>query len=585
MPIPFVLSDEQKFSMLVNTNQNLHSVLNQIDLNNHNIRDKRVVDEIDKLLPSIKIDKAAMSGWQTLRNSILENVAELQTRRSILAAMIVSGGAIARSDIDLTRCPNISQSVRDIRAAYQADVIAHRMPNLPGSQFAERGHQLGFLRPTSNSPSVVNTMVNSYQLLTKNMDLNSRLNVAIKRLLEDPSKTLFKGREWQMLDLAKLNDAYYKHFGKPIRVRSQRRAVSKQGKETRASYAPGNTTLRLLNFSCQDQQESSDDEVFWTGHYYFLQNLVDVYNEIDKGMRQGLDSEIELNMKWARNSWTTHLYKGITEQSGQQGINIIIGQQTIYNGFCPWVAGIIGVEDDNAEYEAIQATVEKIGDVADAVNMGAETVAVISGPTPLGVGAAAVASAAALVSTTADVTSAVVGIVNFFDKDDTIGFSILSGKGDYAQDHSLGIGTIPLANAITKVVQGSGARYEINAQESLTGPEKEVARTWYFRQITAMGPSKHQDPVGIWGGNGNDKVTIPFGQKVDKIINWDTNQHGSGHAEWKHAPQLVNNNTAAKGAIHWGVSGAGSVTYEPWVSAGIFSEPAAEKYQTEREID
>lgn len=546
----------KRLSDTLNNHNKISALLMSIDPNNMSKKDKIVLEAIDTAAKNyLSSDAELKHEWNDMFES-LKNMIEwgADSDRGLIAALILAGAAIDRPDVTLRE--DLSQSLVEARQKYQA--VIHAQPSPLLSTVIERLEM-----PRSKANFVVN-IAKSYKVIKTKMDTGSKLDAAIKSLLQDNTKPLRVGYDFRNLDIDRLIQERDSRFGKkPVGESTILPNTSGSGQKDRQIVAPTSLELKAINFDCIKRQEDSTDEIFWVAHFYRMKNLVEVYNQIDEAIRNERLNKLELDLEWERNSWVSSVHTGTNENSNKVPLNHNIGLTDIHHGFCPWICNITCVEEDDSEYEAINEVIDTIDDIAETIGYGASTVAVLSGPTPAGAVAGAVASVADIVSFACDVVGAVVDIVNFFDENDTIGFTDQQGLYDYAGVPAQTTDPFPL-----QVGKLRGAKYLIRTEYNLAGQES-FNRIWRYEQATVHGSWKHHDPFGFHGGSGDDVTTLQFSNPVHSLIAHgvqDNFEAGVRHAEWKAAPQLQNDQRTIKGVVHWGVSWENEIDYRAWAS-------------------
>jgi hypothetical protein len=517
--------------------------------------------------------------WKS-RNKILDELLYWGwgTNRNLLSAMFLAGAAIAHPEWVLRT--DLAPSLLEARAAYAAS-----KPSVSPSDLTQP--VLKKLSPKGPSP-FIQELAEGYRRLVLKAK-GGKLDTAIKTLLQDKTKPLRVGRGFSTLDIEVLNQARSEHFLTARKATAWRNWLGDMHSEPRDAYAPTASRLKALEFKCLCTQDAvTDDEIFWTCIYMSVDNLEEIYQIIDKAILNGTIATVDLPIKWRMQGSKSILFKGLNPSKPPQTLNMDLGQANIYNGFSPWSAVLACVEDDDAEYDAVVEVVDTIGDAAEVISKGARSVAAMAGPSFLGVAAAAVASAASLIDLGADIVSAVVDIVNYFDNDDTIGFVYANGAGDYILDAPPPADPQKLATKALRASSRSGeGAYQITTQEVLSGNQGPFKRAWRYRAWDAMGEATKHDPIGFWGGEGDDLVELYTGGEVDRFLPGSYVAHeplspkDAAHAEWVEGPTLQANKVKVEGKVHWGVRGENSITYSPVAKVMSYTLPQKEKFVIE----
>jgi hypothetical protein len=540
----------------LNSHRRISGLLMSFDPNNMSKEDKPILETLNTAARSyLAGNDELMHEWDSAY-ARFANMIEWGSGsdRDLIAALILAGAAIDRDDVELR--PDLSPSLVEARQKYQQAIAAQ--PSIIWGNIIDT---LPMPRPKAN---FVVKLARNYRIVKANMAPDSRLNVAIKTLLQDDSKSLRVGEDFRTLDIDKLNGERDRRFKeRPVGVSTIRPNTNGSGQQYRKMYAPTSLELKAINFDCIKRQEDSTDEIFWVTQFYKVKNLVEVYNQIDDAIKNERWNELDLNIEWERQSWLSGLHNNIDENSDNVPLNHRMGLAEIHYGFCPWVCNMTCVEQDDSEYEAVNEVIDTIDEIAETIGYGASTVATLAGPSPAGAVAGAVAGAASIVSFACDVAGAVVDIVNFFDENDTIGFVDQQGLYDYAGVSAQT--TDPFSLEAGKI---RGARYLIRTEYTLAGQEQ-FNRMWRYEQDTVYGPWQHRDPFGFHGGSGDDITTLRFNNPVHSLFAHDVQcnyEAGVRHAEWKAPPQLQNDNLSVRGVVHWGVSWENEIDYRAWVS-------------------
>ena len=546
----------ERLDNIFRSHRRISGLLMSLDLNNMSNEDKPVLEELNTSAKRyLKSDVNLLREWENTYERFL-NVIEWGSGsdRNLISALLLAGAAIDRPDINLR--DDLSPSLIQARVKYQQVIVDQPAPiwtNIVETL------QMG----TSKSNFVVR-LAKSHRLMKDRMKSDGHLNKAIKTLLQDKSKPLRVGSDLKTLDLDKLFEEREKRFAKiPVGYSIITPKTSGVGQKARTINAPTKLELKTINFDCIKRQENPTDEIFWITQFFNVKNLEEIYNQIDDAIINQRLNELKLEIEWERQKWISKLFEDIDETSNNIDLRNKIGLTKIYHGFCPWICNITCIEQDDSEYEAINDVIDTIDEIADTIGYGARTVAALAGPSHVAAAAGAVASAAKIVSFACDVAGAVVDIANFFDENDTIGFVDQQGLFDYAGVTAQT--TDPFSLSAGKI---RGANYLVRTEYTLTGNEQ-FNRTWRYEQDTVYGKWKHRDPLGPFGGDGDDVTTLLFGRPVHSLIN-----HGVvcnyepdvRHAEWKEKPILQDDQLKVKGVVHWGVSWENSIDYRAWVS-------------------
>jgi hypothetical protein len=328
--------------------------------------------------------------------------------------------------------------------------------------------------------------------------------------------------------------------------------------------------VELTSAVCQQQQDTSvPDAIFWVTYFTQVEDLPGFYFQIDEAIKSGTIGSVPLDFE----SKTLIKHTGLFDFMGGQShsINHIAGDVDLIQGFGPWHCQMVCYEDDNQEYEAMIGVLDQISEYAGYIQQGAEIVAMMSGPTVIAAGAAAVASVAESVKTCAYVGSAIISIVNFFDENDNLGSKVYNGLGDYAGET---IGDILLDPADLGL-------YTMVVSEKRLGPAEEVTRIWQIRRINLLGPVKNVDSGLLPGIDDYFHTMNMFDEPVHQLSNYgvDPEWEGdgwngdTGHCEWDIGPVLegtTDNLRLTGGWIRVGRDGYGSVKLTPWVEGLIF---------------
>lgn len=583
------------------TNPRIKSLMEVIQLEAITPADKPLIDELDRAVTNyLKAEPALMQEWRDssdLVGSILKWGFPTDSR--VIAAAILSGAAISLPGVTLRN--DVHPSLQEARKAYQHCLDNGIDPKSPGSRVLELHPNIVTSPLTPDKPSVVNELADAFSTLMQGPTLldgfmgrqKSSIDTfgrAIKDLLEDGNKPLRVGVGLHTLDLNAIDQELGRRFRQGYSSRVDRIPIGDDLQKARLSYAREESTLRLSTSRCIRRQEDSNDELFWVVYHYSLKNLAEVYDQIDAAMQRGSLGDISLNFEWQVKAWQSPLFGGINENAAPLQLNAEIGKAAIHKGFGPWTASLVCIENDDHEYDAISETANTIGDYAKAISLASSTVAAVSGPSPMAVGAAALASVANYVALCCDVTEAVVDIVNFFDEDDVIGFTSFTGRGDYAQDRP-----VVMRPPQTFEVQAFPARqvgnrsrggcYEICASEILKGTAQ-FERTWRFRQFPAEGRKYHKEPDWwVAGCSGEVQVDIALPEPANMLApglpNITTDPppgSKNAHAEWVKGPQLMGDHVHVTGEVHYGTKGHHDIDFTPWVVAWAFTKPQDERF-------
>jgi hypothetical protein len=335
--------------------------------------------------------------------------------------------------------------------------------------------------------------------------------------------------------------------------------------------APTKLNIELTRFKCENKNESTSDEIKWLTFTTQLENLVEIYNHIDAWISSRCTIPLLITPKLTTHNTISNLTGGIHENQ-EKPLHLALPTISIHNGFAPWSASIVCLEDDSQEYEGINEVVDTIGDVAGAVSDIAGTVALVGGVSVVGAAAGVVSLAAEIVSITGSVVSAIVDIINFFDDDDCVGETILTGSGDYASQPE---GTLP--EEMRSLGGMNEGQYTIWFERKFSGTAT-FQRNWTYETKIHQGDKVHRNPTGFWGGAGEDDVIIIFDDSATYIDEADVagyTRDRNRHAEWQSPPVMksgASNNSGyimkykyASGTVHWGVRSTHSITYQPWV--------------------
>jgi len=77
----------------------------------------------------------------------------------------------------------------------------------------------------------------------------------------------------------------------------------------------------------------------------------------------------------------------------------------------------------------------------------------------------------------------------------------------------------------------------------------------------------------VFGGAVEEPVTLKFPHRVEMIANYGIGyQHEAGvlNTHWIGSPQLHADGITVKGVVHWGVSWASGIEFNPWAEGWEF---------------
>lgn len=468
-------------------------------------------------------------------------------RIETITAILLAGAAIARTDIAIVALrPGLDTKLLD-----ECKRSRSSSPPQPAHPFAQAYAKL--------------------QLDTR----RPRLRQAFEKIITDQTRgaKLRLGPELAALDLAAIETMRVRFLGSAHRsyAAGQRHgALNTGGLAVPALTAPDKVSLRLDRATCVHQQDSTgSDETFWVGYFTRPRNVAALYAKIDQAIQSGNLGQVDLDVDPVTTVVSTPLLSYATGQ--QRALGATIGEVDLVQGFGPWYCQVVGYEDDNQEYVAVQEVLGQISDVAGAVQAGASYVAAVSGPTVAAAGAAAVASCAGAVQVAADVTKALVGVANFFDENDTLGSQGYPGRADYLRQ--------PVAD-VPYGVADLGL-YRLEATESCVGPLETVTRQWEVTTTYGEG-TKEVNEGGYWPGIKEDyDVNFKMDGVTDALVNWDIahvcldegGDGDTGHGEWAAGPYLSIDKLTVTGRMHVGQDGWGKISDTPWASGVRVTTP------------
>ncbi|MEZ4835443.1 MAG: hypothetical protein R2873_26215 [Caldilineaceae bacterium] len=332
-----------------------------------------------------------------------------------------------------------------------------------------------------------------------------------------------------------------------------------------AASAPNSLSIDTLAFKCIQPNERTQDEIFWLTWFYEIGNLTDVYDEIERAVKDDALVGTNLDINWKTRHWLSPIFGNIDEGK-EQTMPQNVGTVAAYKGFCPWHLEVMCIENDDQEYEAISEVLETIENTAATIQGVAAGIAAVGGPTVITAGAAAVAAAARIAQTAAAVADAVVDIVNFFDSDDTIGINGLNGEADLCCVKP----GLQLTDEIRfgEMTRNRG-RYNLSIRERTSMQVDKFQRNWRVWQLKRTAGTFRKRGYGV-GASGDERVIIRFPEPMERIVASGVTcnyKKGVRHAEWKNQPKLAANGRSASGTVHWGVSRFNQIAFTPWVTA------------------
>ena len=337
--------------------------------------------------------------------------------------------------------------------------------------------------------------------------------------------------------------------------------------------APDIIKLKLNTLTCELLDDTKEDNVFAISYFSDVENIKGLYNQIDTAIKKGNYENIELDIIPRTIIKKSNKIK-FNKIGQKEDFNFDIGEVDMIQGFGPYISNIVFYEDDNDEYKAISEVIDDINTYAGHVNKGARIVAAVSGPTIVSAGAGAVAVLATGVQVCAYITSAVVKIINLFDKNDHLGNTNYKSISDYVNipSKTFDFPTTDIGN------------YLVDCEEQRIGQEY-ITRNWQFKNTTGVGPMKEYKSGVVWGIDKSDDKDFKFtmDHKTDRLINWSRghectkpgNGNDLGHSNWVSGPTLSNDDSIGiKARIHVGLAGWGRVEITPIVQGiYVFEKP------------
>jgi hypothetical protein len=503
-------------------------------------RDSARVDELDVAVKR-HFDRVGTAGVYDRWGPVSEKLREFCQYGTTgpgetVAAMILAGAGMHRTDIPVVALrAGLSRNLVDACGRFRAHAGRHA--------YADGYAKLNLAAGTSVLASRIEALLKGQGVPVRNLRL---------------------GKDLSSLDPEKIEQYRLRFFGTDRRVV---RAGTRYGSVTQDSravrrrlFAPSEVQLTLAKVICDQQQEPGGDEIFFVSYFTHPADVGALYQQIDQAIRSGTLGDVPLTVNPVTDVCLTPVSSYKTGDA--KALNCEIGKLGLVQGFGPWHCSTTCYEDDDGEYKAVQEVLDKISEYAGYVQQGATVVASVSGPTVVAAGAAAVAAGAEYVRVCAQVGSAVVGIVNFFDENDLLGTNTAEGRGDYLDEKA---GDFPFP-------QKDIGLYKLEVTERRVG-QCEVQRRWEGRRTSGRGGSHTHDAGGLPGIKEDDHVSFEMNADTDLLDNWGVEHEcldeGSGgdrgHSEWKAAPALSNRRTVA-GTIHMGQSGYGKIRATPWAT-------------------
>jgi hypothetical protein len=481
--------------------------------------------------------------------------AERSKQRNAAAALILAGAAIVRTDVALR--DDLDPSIYTARRSFQENPSSASAPGGTGSLVV-----WSLAQETAVAPEVTE-IAEVYRRLSKNMTQGGALDTAVKTLLEDRARPLRLGdAALDKLQVARVVAARDECFRTDLIATHSGLPRPGDGQIYQLQSAPADLTFSVKGFDCLQQNEDSD-EIFLAGWFYRVSNLDEVYAQIENAIFTGSTAEFDLGIVWDVTPWCSSTYPNVTQQNPHRDIGHSFGSTRVKNGFCPWHFSAICIEDDDKEYDAVSDVLGEIQDAAEAVRVGANAVAMVSGPTLVGAAAGAVATAAAAVEVAMAIADAVVQIVNFFDDNDTIGAVMCEGRGDY-----LNVSPATVTTEEDSTGNKDIGRYRVAFEERMGNQVAEFNRAWRIETRRTLAVAVHKDPTGFWGGAGDESTKLSFSGQVDRLVAHGVDvvrpKAGERHAEWVAAPALQPGGKEVRGTVHWGVSWTNDINYAPW---------------------
>jgi len=438
-------------------------------------------------------------------------------------------------------------------------------------------------------------IIDQYKTLTKNVNPGGKLANAIKSLLVDPGRPLLLSYELNKLDLDNIialnNEAF-----KPAIVNLDTEIIEHRTRSSLLidnkpvpiplSWAPSEVELKLESLHSVKSDEDPDS-IFIAGSSVELENYLDVYAQVDDffNSTNPLNEPLEITCNWVyKNSVLPQMdavpqfYELKTNEDASIGISVF--NHKIYNGFYPFTIALSIIEDDDAEYEAVQEVVGEIGEFAKIVQRTSSTISIglaaggITGPAA--VATAALSTAAECVVLAADVVNAIIGIVNYFDENDLIGTIHINGDGDYSCDTE----TESLDKYLSEMesepeIIGSGSDYKLKYAIYYSSPIS-YQRNWEV--VSDITTSQRFEHGGGAFGSGHDQsdvyqcYTIEEGMQAITGLIQKNPQDASVH--WLEEPRLgiVNGRQYKCCKVHWGCSAWQNITFDITLEALKFKK-------------
>ena len=507
-------------------------------LKEHNKADIMSIDEeVIKYLERTK-NKQLYALWEPVRDRLLD-FCEFGVTGPVetIAAIILAGAATRRTDIPVDKLRT------DLHPTLMNECTKSRIPGQPAS-----------MHPMALCYDTLKISTHTPVLFGKIGEILANKPSPIKLRL---------GKELSTLELANIEEYRQKFF---VKTQQNTRSGNRQGQLSHditplpTLSAPDKVQLRLETAHCDHQQESmGPDEVFWVNYFTRVANLQVLYQQIDQAIKSGTLGRVILD---SQPEMLTNLTECLPFTTGHtETLNHTLGEVDLVQGFGPWHCQVVCYEDDNQEYEAVKEVLDQIGDCADTIQQGAQIVVAVSGPSVVGAGAAVVASMAWTVGVCADVGSAVVSIVNFFDENDYLGSRTFDGQADYLRDPP-GYLPFPIADM---------GLYTIKVAESRQGTE-DVTRNWEVQATYGKGKSKTHTAGTAPGISEDFNTEFQMDCDTDLLTAWGVDHDcldegwddDRGHGEWKFGPHLAIDKRTVTGQIHVGQKGYGEIKDTPW---------------------
>ena len=458
----------------------------------------KILSRIESKIP--RSDSLAIDTISIIKDSIAHGIFDnfFPSQAQYISAVFLAGAAITRKDLSMLR-PDLSLNLINARNTYL---------NIPGTTIPTgSGESSDTTLPTGAiiDPSIQN-IINQYNSLVKKVNPNGKLANAIKSLLTDVSRPLLLSFELSSLDLDKIiarNNTLFKTETTKID------SIHIENK-TNLSYAPNIADLKLKKLYCLKSQEEPD-QMFIAGSSVALTNCDDIYKLVDNYFNNPDPTQqtLELQCEWTYTDFvlpSNNLYSMNTNDTPKV-IDVTVFNQQIYHGFGPFMVAINIIEDDNAEYEAVQEVVSEIGEFAKVVQKTSQTISIglaagaITGPAA--VATSALSFAAGCVALAADIVNAVIGIVNYFDENDLVGTIYINGDGDYSCATQKDFEETYKSEMVdSKSVSGNDMEYKLEWALCYSGMDT-YQRNWEF--IVDRNTTAQYHRSGGPFGSGHDK--------------------------------------------------------------------------------